>query len=53
MKYVTIKLTEDQLGKLLQLCQDAIKDLRDFTDSEQEVAFISRLNHTLAKAKIS
>lgn len=50
-KSITVKLTDDQVSFLFRVLSDTIKDLRDFTDSEQEIAFAVRLRLHLIKSR--
>lgn len=51
MNYIQVKLTEDQIDYLFQVLSGAIKELRDFTDNEREIAFAKRLRLHLIKSR--
>lgn len=52
MKYITVKLTEDQYKTLLFIVSDEVSK-NAFSNQSDYVAFMSRLRTKLAKAKIS
>lgn len=51
MKYVTVKLTEQQVKYVVNRLVGVVKDLNDFDDSKYEIAFTTRIINKLVKSQ--
>lgn len=51
MKYITVKLTEDQVTEIERLIGNEFEAMKEFHTTPEQASFLRRIKHTLAKAK--